>query len=274
MRSFTLTLPSNSSRDYFPTNTTSKFRTKLREAINLEGEWEAGLYAINFPHDWYSIATEQAIRVESRPPIPILPPYLKYIKIKPTYFSTAPRMIEDISKLVEEEYAKGTELRGRTQQIPRSGWLALEYDQSTRRTKVTVPPYCEVAFSPQIADLLGAEINVHLNNTENKMKEILLPRPCDVHRSYHSMYVYCDVLEHVVVGDTCAPLLTICDAQGQMGETVHRRYDRPEYKPVQKNKFDTIEININNNIGEAMPFQSGPSVVTLHFRPAKNYYFN
>ena len=51
---FYLTLPSNSSMEYFPNNTLSSYGTKLPQPFNLKGEWEEGLSEIQFPMTWYN----------------------------------------------------------------------------------------------------------------------------------------------------------------------------------------------------------------------------
>ena len=52
---FYVTLPSNSSMEYFPDNKTSNFVTKLSRTLQLDGEWEVGLAEIDYPHTWYNI---------------------------------------------------------------------------------------------------------------------------------------------------------------------------------------------------------------------------
>ena len=52
---FYVTLPGNSSMQYFPDNKTSKFVTKLSRTPQLDGEWEVGLAEIVYPHTWYNI---------------------------------------------------------------------------------------------------------------------------------------------------------------------------------------------------------------------------
>ena len=52
---FYVTLPSNSSMQYFPDNKTSNFVTKLSRALQLYGEWEVGLAEIDYLHAWYNI---------------------------------------------------------------------------------------------------------------------------------------------------------------------------------------------------------------------------
>ena len=45
---FYVTLPSNSSIQYFPDNKTSNFVTKLSRTLQLDGEWEVGLAEIDY----------------------------------------------------------------------------------------------------------------------------------------------------------------------------------------------------------------------------------
>ena len=52
---FYVTLPSNSSVNYFPHNTQSSYRTKLISPLNLSGEWLVGLAEIFFPNNWHNV---------------------------------------------------------------------------------------------------------------------------------------------------------------------------------------------------------------------------
>ncbi len=88
----------------------------------------------------------------------------------------------------------------------------------------------------------------------------------DPNRGLNLMYVYCDVASHAIVGYTKSPLLRIRNVAGNYGEVVRYIYERPHYLPIGRREFDSIEITINNELGEPMPFQYGKSIVTLHFR--------
>ena len=52
---FYVTLPSNSSMQYFPSNTQSSFRTKLSAPLMLTGEWEVGIREISIPRNWFNV---------------------------------------------------------------------------------------------------------------------------------------------------------------------------------------------------------------------------
>ena len=85
------------------------------------------------------------------------------------------------------------------------------------------------------------------------------------------MYVYCDVASYIPVGETKSQFLRICTVSGKFGDTIHHTFSRPFYVPVSRNNFDTILINIRDELGQPMPFEFGKSAVTLHFRRMNNF---
>ena len=50
--SFYVTLPSNSSLKLFPTNTLTKYTTKLNSTLQLEGKYEVALTEIMYPFNF------------------------------------------------------------------------------------------------------------------------------------------------------------------------------------------------------------------------------
>ena len=52
---FYLTLPSNSSLGIFPDNKTTRYRVKLPQTIDFEGNREVGLYSLSYPNTWYTL---------------------------------------------------------------------------------------------------------------------------------------------------------------------------------------------------------------------------
>ena len=84
------------------------------------------------------------------------------------------------------------------------------------------------------------------------------------------IYIYCDVVESVAVGNTVAPLLRIIEARKSKGGVLHTDFNPPRYLPVQKKNFDTIEIDIRTDTGALVPFEHGKVYCVLHFRRAFN----
>jgi hypothetical protein len=58
MSHFYITLPSDSSANYYPDNTIARFVTKLPERIRFDGEYKMGLAEIIYPHTWYNVDNE------------------------------------------------------------------------------------------------------------------------------------------------------------------------------------------------------------------------
>ena len=52
---FYLTLPSNSSMEYFSANTLTNFKTKLAQPVELLGDWEVALAELQYPRSWYNL---------------------------------------------------------------------------------------------------------------------------------------------------------------------------------------------------------------------------
>ena len=55
MSRFHLTLPSNSSVEYYPENTVTRFTTKLPNNIDVDGEWKVALSEISVPSRVYNV---------------------------------------------------------------------------------------------------------------------------------------------------------------------------------------------------------------------------
>ena len=100
---------------------------------------------------------------------------------------------------------------------------------------------------------------------------------CDIQRGVYSMYVTATCARENIVGDTNVPLLQIVPIRGDHGDYVCERYETPIYAPVQRNNISDIKIDITDDTGRRIPFQSGKTIVTLHLRkqglhnPVMNY---
>ena len=52
---FYLTLPSNSSMNHYPDNNASHYYTKLPRTVDLSGDFEVGLFKIQFSNSYYKV---------------------------------------------------------------------------------------------------------------------------------------------------------------------------------------------------------------------------
>ncbi|GFW25039.1 uncharacterized protein F54H12.2 [Trichonephila clavipes] len=58
-------------------------------------------------------------------------------------------------------------------------------------------------------------------------------------------------------GDTQALLLRIVRTKGKDGETISQYYDRPQYLPLVRHSFQTIQSELRLNSGDFVPFERG-----------------
>jgi len=65
MSRFYVTLPSNSSMDYYPENTVACYTTKLANTVELEGDWEVGLAEMSIPSAVYSVIVDKCYYIVS-----------------------------------------------------------------------------------------------------------------------------------------------------------------------------------------------------------------
>jgi len=104
-----------------------------------------------------------------------------------------------------------------------------------------------VYFSEDLATMLGFEANKYYRyKNANADKEIYAEQPVLLSAGTANVHVYCDLLEHVMVGDIEAPLLRIVNRKtdvSRIDDTVkHTAFNTIQYVPLQKKSFDTIDI--------------------------------
>ena len=145
-----------------------------------------------------------------------------------------------------------------------------KYNTITKLLNANISKGASVHFSPALCAMLGMHglQNPIVNKTEEPVPWKAL-NACDINTGFSSMYVYCNVLEHIPVGHTKAPLLRIVQLSGKSGDIVHAIYEKPLYVPLQQKNFDSMEIDIRCDIGKPIPFEHGKVIVTLHFRHCK-----
>ena len=85
-------------------------------------------------------------------------------------------------------------------------------------------------------------------------------------RGFNAIYVYTDVVESRIVGDSLAPLLRALPVRGSHGATVSDRFTNIHYVPLLYSHFKSIEMDIRDDTGRRVPFEYGRVTVTLHFR--------
>ena len=106
-------------------------------------------------------------------------------------------------------------------------------------------------------------------------KSIQPPNPVNVNLGYDILYIYTDCVEQQLVGDVQAQLLRNVSVNNADQISIQKTsFESPHYIQVSQRNFDTIEINVRDEIGRKVPFQFGQVVVKLHFRLRRKSLFH
>ena len=281
---FYITLPSNSSMEYYADNTLAKYTTKLHQRVILDSDdWEVALVEIQYPSLFETIsAHDNNVWIQ---------PYA--VQEDGTLFAkqfVLPKGIYDNEETLAEKLTR--ELKN----------MVIKFHTNMNRfiIQYNKKDVENVLLSNDMAQLLGfaqptvQNINgqfqppveatkyaisanevtynnvISVNEDEIMIAEAPYP-PKLTHCSPSHLYIYTDIIEPNLVGDCIAPLLRIIKVEKQTTDTnISVSFTNPYYLPIMKREFDTIEINIRDDEGHLIPFVSGKLNVRLHFRRVKN----
>lgn len=256
MSRFTVTLPSNSSMNYHPNNTASNFTTKLAEPIELHGNWECGLLEAIYPNRVFNVADDSYFFTLHHADDSQTKHYMAV--------GVYTNRIDITNRLRESQTAVASTLPERKVPIQ-----FRTYAQNRWAFKIMTDEIKHLDFSPSLAHMLGfSEYQLYSGRGEHKASV-----SADLMGETKNIYVYCDLLEHTLVGDTKAPLLKIVKrASSADSEIGHASFNPVQYIPIQKRSFDTITVHLMTDTGTFMPFLSGKTTLVLEFRRCAHPY--
>jgi len=113
----------------------------------------------------------------------------------------------------------------------------------------------------------------NIDYSDTTILDISAYYPADLSCGMSYLYIYCDVLEPQIIGTKLAPLLQVVNVEGKYTQLVSRIYTAPHYVPILKKCFNSIEINIKNDMDEPVNFTFGKTIVKMHFRKTPHTYF-
>lgn len=285
MSQFYLTLPSNSYlanqsgtgepeiNETIP-QLLSKFRVQLPQKVRLEGDWEVALSEIMYPHSWFNINKGDALV------------RIKYIdtaeteitcELFPNKYSTPEQLIQALNFTIDSTLAEHNWQGAVTPQDITNYKVSFTFQKELRRVvvKVAEPRMIEeFHMSPLLSYMLGFEESIMFLKPSGEIKSwVMAEYPVDLKGGFYALYVYCDLVENQVVGNSLVPLLRTVTIEGQHEEVVCKIYNTPHYLPLARKEFDSIEISINDDQNRPVKFQFGKVIVKLAFRKQKPFRF-
>ena len=256
---FYVTLPSDSSKDLFPENIPSEYVNKLSRWIDLNGEWEVGLHSVAYTQ-WNMVKHHNE---------PILctatsgGTMVKYEIIPKKYYTTVDEYVTDINELIKNLFKKEG------------------FDEKTKYIKFSILNGKVTVTSSHFTIYLRKEQAVVLGFMKfDDPEEVKTITRGTTIGSYNAnlyrktnIYVYCDIVQPRIVGDTVVPLIGVIpttEKTSGMHETVHE-VENIHYIPIQIKSFQKVKVLLRSSTYEPIPFEYGRAAITLHFKPV-NYF--
>ena len=263
---FYMTLPSNASMKTHLDNTLTHYITDLSQRIDLTGEWEFGLAEIQYPHTWYNVTendvwlflnTIDALDTSQR------------TKLSCGYYDDPLTLMYHVNKGLYSLWT--AETRAQMSYSPVTQKMTLHM---TANTMFTIP------YHSATSSMLGFRRPVASEPEAVTSSSVVDSHPSDSSYPFHveaddvvnmtqgldTLYVYTDIVESRIVGDTLAPLLRALPISGRHGDRVSDRFTNVHYVPLLCSNFHSIEVDIRDDMGRRVPFEYGRVTVTLHFR--------
>lgn len=268
MDHFYVTLPSNSSFQYYGTQSMSNYKTKLAKDLQLNvGEWEVGLAEFIYPLSWNNVTTGYfTVRrlVDGR-----------WNSVHGRIPNNRYDSVKDLIKTIELELHK---LIGEHASHIKFSQIA------TRQVKVFLSDGYVIRLSQSLSEALGfgdidmklCELRNHKTHTgyteacEVKRTDddntLLSPFVADVNKGMRSLFIHCNIVAGQLVGDMYVPLLRTVAVEGNTDDVIAKSFTNIHYMSIERSNFQEIEIHITDDTGRTVPFQHGRVIVKLHFK--------
>ena len=273
---FYVTLPSNSSYGVYGKQHPGSYKTALeRDVVVNPAEWEVGLTELMYSRTWHNV-----------------------IGAKMTISIPHP----GVDRFIKTEHSHLPDMRYNSPHHLVTAWndslcpkcklgVKLRYDREAGRVVIYVTPRFLVRLNGVASSVLGfgeyksvvikgkvgKDSNPHppelqLISEEDGVKVIYSTvaqssLPVNLNRIINTLYVYSDVIEPQIVGDSYVPLLrSVVDNSGEAGEMACVSFTNVHYKNISRGMFHEIEVNITDDTGRTVPFEGGRVTVKLHFK--------
>ena len=294
---FFITLPSNS----HPDNKTGNFTVHLPQNISLRGSWEVALSEIIFPFTWVNFP-DFLEKDTGNHTIDIFVEFkildaMVSCSIPERHYATVSELLSAIHYAMDnsvtdyDRFGSGattlpTDMEeGKKlvmQSVVKQLWASklnslvkFKYNNITNKVSVKFEDSIErVYISKRLSVMLGFEEEILSFKGYLKTPEYLVAEHGpDLNLGVSTLYVYCDIVHPQFIGNKYAPLLRIVHVQGEHGTTIDKTFQSPHYLPVLVKDFSQLHIDIKSDAGQDIKFESGKTVVILHFKKKNTLLF-
>ena len=256
-------LPSNACIEYYPDNTPSNYTVKLAKSV--EGyDLECALTEIILPNRLINVREGlNYVNVHRLTNKKGLSGSLKRThKIPVGHYSSVRSVVDAVNRAFSHHSV--TDKDGKQQRVLGATLLA-----DKNRVQVQTRNNYAISFGADLAYLLGFKIK---ENDSGLIKDTQIgENDASVTGGLNNIYVYTDIIKELTVGGVNAPLLRIVNLSLKTNNegSTSKNYDKLYYHPLNSLYVETINIQLRDEIGKLVHFDSGTVVVTLSFRQSE-----
>ena len=298
---FYITLPSNVKHDTFE-NKVTNYKTKLATTVKLEDNWVVGLSSITYTKSWKEKKEIATVNVSyffwSSKIIE------DQININLESYDSIEKIVSHINQELEKQEKIYVEVDSDNREF-KFKFPRLVINIDTNRLEIHFSTFKNAIVSLKMSDnltrILGFDKNQlddyiekkhksykeefakvfkpegkgwdWLDNVEQDppLKEELIYKaeePYNIKNDFHTLYVYCDLIKHNFVGDSTTQLLRLVEIPptSKFRDQITINYTNVFYHKLLINEFNSIEIDIKNDLDQHIPFLFGRVNATLHFK--------
>ncbi len=226
-----ITLPCTASSNAFPENTRARYRTLLKNELILTGPYEAGICEVLIPVPKININIDSEM----------------------LYGNTVESLI-NVFSVRKEECIDLIKLK---MPVNKAGKPIFKFNLNKQKNELQVFEGIVKFSSGPLSNLLGLRDNYY-----GVGKYIGNPSDTPI------AYVYCDICEYSIVGDSMVPCLRVVPLNRESKPT-HVCFDNIYYIPVDGARFTSLEVVISSDLGDEFDFSEGTTYIILHVRPKK-----
>ncbi len=307
---FFILLPSDDkqAKKLFPDNKTESYKVQLPYDLNLDGSWQVSLSQLIFPHTWYNFREDSHLTLligkdEKGRPHEKTHSLFKdqfhettvldecKVTLPKGSYSSVEQLGDKLESLIFKKMRRIDSLAKRN---PRPGtYLELRYDPIQHKVNLRDIRNTVLLFSDDAGghfEALGLKASEYtpaipsdhadFDHWKSNFKDLKYYKINGIGRISEKavflnknpvIFVYCDVIEPQIVGESQVKLLRTVSANGDFSETSCSDFFKYKYLPVRSGYIRTIEVELRDNKGQLINFQSGDVLVELHFRKCHLY---
>ena len=172
---------------------------------------------------------------------------------------------DDSQKENDVEIGKKKRKKASKTSVKLSKCVVFKYNTFTKKIKVSVlhKKIGWINFSNHLAYMLGFSNSFQSIFEARYLESEYMP---DMSAGINMLYVYSDIVQPQLVGNSFSPLMRLIHVEGTHGSSVEKVFFNRQYIPIMLKDFSEVEIHIKTDGNQYVEFDSGKVIITLHFQ--------